>query len=73
MGKNLLKDHNNLFLTPSQHFLNKVIFTIFCGQVYAQGSDTYLSTKKSKKSLCWESVSWVLKTSYYGLLKGFYP
>ena len=29
MGKNLLKDHNNLFLTPSQHFLNKVIFSIF--------------------------------------------
>ena len=29
MGKNLLKDHNNLFLTPRQHFLNKVIFFDF--------------------------------------------
>ena len=29
MGKNLLKDHNNLFLTPSQHFLNKVVPTTF--------------------------------------------
>ena len=27
MGKNLLKDHNKLFLTPSQHFLNKVVST----------------------------------------------
>ena len=30
MGKNLLKDHNKLFLTPSQHFLNKVVSTTFC-------------------------------------------
>ena len=48
MGKNLLKDHNNLFLTPSQHFLNKVIFSIFSAQVCVWALGIYLTTKNRK-------------------------